>query len=262
LAVVDRPRGVGDPEEVAVLQPRRRFSLGPVVGRGFYVFVVGACGLLGFVGFVAHTPHDSRRTLNNHVSRRSGSRGVFHGAGGVLTMYEVELKLRVDHERVRPRIDSIGAERVGTVRQVDTYYDHPVRDFGETDEALRVRRETDGTDGGTAEITYKGPLADEESKTREELETALGDGETGERILEAVGFEPAATVEKERERFERGEYTIALDTVVGLGEFLEVETEAEEIAPAREGAVELLEALGLDAGEGIRRSYLGMLLEG
>jgi len=176
-------------------------------------------------------------------------------------MYEVELKLRVDHERVRPRIDSIGAEAAGTVRQVDTYYDHPVRDFGETDEALRVRRETDGAGGETAAITYKGPLADGESKTREELETIVEAGGTAEGILEAVGFEPAATVEKERERFESGEYTITLDTVAGLGEFLEVETEAEEIDPAREGAIELLESLGLDAEAGIRRSYLGMLLD-
>ena len=206
-------------------------------------------------------------------------------------MYEVELKVRAEHDRVRPRIESIGAEPAGAVSQVDTYYDHPVREFAETDEALRIRRETDdaadadaaendanetggaaGNDanetgsadgeGERARVTYKGPLVDAASKTREELETAVEDGSTMAAVLESVGFEPAATVEKRRERFRHGEYTVTLDSVAGLGEFVEVETEAEEIEPAREGAVELLERLGLDPGAGIRTSYLGLLLDG
>ena len=185
-------------------------------------------------------------------------------------MYEVELKVRAEHDRVRPRLESIGAEPAGTVSQVDTYYDHPVREFGETDEALRVRRETDdagGTDGEDGEserakVTYKGPLVDDGSKTREELETGVDDGDTMAGVLESVGFEPAATVEKRRERFRHGEYTVTLDTVEGLGEFVEVETEAEAIDPAREGAIEVLERLGLDPADGIRTSYLGLLLDG
>lgn len=176
-------------------------------------------------------------------------------------MYEVELKLRAAHDPLRERLDAIGAEPAGTVTQVDTYYDHPVREFAETDEALRVRRETD-SDGERAKVTYKGPLVDEVSKTREELETGVADGDTMAAIVESVGFDPAATVEKERERFRHGEYTITLDSVEGLGEFVEVETEAEEIEPARAGATELLEALGLDPDEGIRTSYLGLLLAG
>jgi adenylate cyclase class 2 len=175
-------------------------------------------------------------------------------------MYEVELKLRADHDELRERLATIGAEPSGTVTQIDTYYDHPVRDFAETDEALRIRRETNES-GDEARVTYKGPLVDAASKTREERETGVDDGETMAAILESVGFEPAATVEKTRERFRCGEYTVTLDRVAGLGEFIEVETEAEEIDPAREGAIELLETLDLDPERGIRRSYLGLLLD-
>jgi adenylate cyclase class 2 len=175
-------------------------------------------------------------------------------------MYEVELKLRAEHDALRGALDDVGAEPTGTVTQVDTYYDHPVRAFGETDEALRIRRETDGA-GERAEVTYKGPLVDDDSKTREELETGIDDGETMDAILESVGFEPAATVEKTRERYRCGDYTVTLDSVEGLGEFVEIETEADEIEPAREGAIELLERLGLDPEDGIRRSYLGLLLD-
>jgi adenylate cyclase class 2 len=178
-------------------------------------------------------------------------------------MYEVELKVRAEHDRVRPRLESIGAEPEGTVSQVDTYYDHPVREFAETDEALRIRRETDesGESGERAKVTYKGPLVDDASKTREELETGVDDGDTMAGVVESVGFEPAATVEKRREQFSHGEYTVTLDAVEGLGEFVEVETEAEEIESTREGAVEVLERLGLDPADGIRTSYLGLLLD-
>ena len=176
-------------------------------------------------------------------------------------MYEVEVKLRADHGTLRSRLGEIGAESAGTVTQVDTYYDHPGRSFEDTDEALRIRRETDES-GEQAKITYKGPLVDDVSKTREEAETEVEDGETMATIIESVGFDPAATVTKTRERFRSGEYTVTLDTVEGLGEFVEIETEAEEVEPAREGAIDLLERLGLDPDEGIRTSYLGLLLAG
>ena len=177
-------------------------------------------------------------------------------------MYEVELKVRADHDGLRDRLEAVGAEPSGTVRQVDTYYDHPTRAFAETDEALRIRRETDGGGGDERmKVTYKGPLVDPDSKARKELETAVEDGDTFAAALEALGFSAAATVEKTRESFRCDGYTITLDSVAGLGEFVEIEIEAEEIDPAREGAVELLERLGLDPDEGIRRSYLGLLFD-
>jgi adenylate cyclase class 2 len=175
-------------------------------------------------------------------------------------MYEVELKVRADHGRARAALERAGAEPRGTVVQRDTYYDAPHRDFAATDEALRLRVER-GDGETTATLTYKGPLVEAASKTREEREVVLGSAEDGAAILEAVGFDPAATVRKERERFALGGYTVTLDDVDGLGEFLEVETHAEEVEAARQGARELLSELGFDPGDQIRRSYLGLLLD-
>jgi len=175
-------------------------------------------------------------------------------------MYEVEVKVRAAHEPVREALSAAGAEERGTVTQVDVYYDHPTREFGETDEALRVRREQKGS-AETVELTYKGPLVEEASKTRREVETEVEDGDALGDILDAVAFERAATVEKERTRFSLSGYTVTLDSVAGLGEFVEVETEAETIEPAREGAFEILERLGLDPNDQLRTSYLGLLLE-
>lgn len=55
-------------------------------------------------------------------------------------MYEVEVKVRADHEVVREALERLDAERRDTVVQRDVYYDAPHRDFAETDEALRIRR--------------------------------------------------------------------------------------------------------------------------
>jgi adenylate cyclase class 2 len=177
-------------------------------------------------------------------------------------MYEVEIKVRADHDVVRNHLHGLDAIPGGTVRQVDTYYDAPHRDFAETDEALRVREEVTEHDESTA-ITYKGPLIDDSSKSREEHQTRVQNRDAIEGILEGLEFEPAATVEKERERFDLNGYTVALDTVDDLGEFVEVETETpdDDIADAREGARGVLESLGLDPDAGIRTSYLGMLLD-
>jgi len=175
-------------------------------------------------------------------------------------MYEVELKVAADHAPVRERLATLDAESLGAVEQVDTYFEHPVREFAETDEAFRIRRET--SDGDTeTRMTYKGPLIEAASKTREELETTVGDHATVEAIFEELGFEAVETVGKHRERFEHDGYTVTLDTVDGLGEFVEVETEADALEPARRGAVALLRELGLDPDDQIRTSYLGLVLE-
>jgi len=190
-------------------------------------------------------------------------------------MYEVEIKVSADIESVRERLRRFDAEPVGARRQRDVYYDAPHRDFAETDEALRLRRETpiapasdsrsarDGDGYETTKLTYKGPLVDGGSKTRVEHETGVDDGEAASGVFAGLGFEPAATVEKRREFWRYDGYTVTLDDVDGLGEFVEVEREVEDesaVASARDAAVDVLAELELDAADQIRTSYLGLLL--
>jgi adenylate cyclase class 2 len=198
-------------------------------------------------------------------------------------MYEVEMKLRADHDRVRGQLATMDADHVGTVTQVDTYYDAPDRDFATTDEAFRVRRETDhaGAAGGGVEsdagqtgdadtgeervlLTYKGPLVDDSSKTREEAETRVADEEALRDILDGLGYDPAATVRKERDRYEVAGCRVTLDYVADLGEFVEVEhhdaVAHRDIDRAREAVTDLLVDLGLAPGESIQTSYLGLML--
>ena len=177
-------------------------------------------------------------------------------------MYEVELKLRADHESLRERLDDVGADRIEHRQQIDTYYDAPHRSFADTDEALRIRREETNDGDDRTKLTYKGPLVEAASKTREEHETVVDDDEALQGVLAGLGFEPAAVVEKDRTYYDFEGYTLVLDAVEGLGEFVEIEREVAEaeIETAREEAVDVLERLGLDPDEQIRTSYLGLLL--
>ncbi|AGB37373.1 class IV adenylate cyclase [Natronococcus occultus] len=179
-------------------------------------------------------------------------------------MYEVEVKVPADLETVRDRLAELGATPTGAVVQVDTYYDAPHRSFPETDEALRIRTERPEDAPDETRLTYKGPLLDETSKSREEVETAVGSGEKVDTVLTKLDFEPAATVRKDRERFALEGYTITLDSVEDVGDYVEVEREVDDedaLEDAREGAFDVLERLGLDPGAQIRTSYLGLLLE-
>lgn len=177
-------------------------------------------------------------------------------------MYEVECKVRADHDTVREHLDALGSTHIESVEQVDTYYNAPDRDFAETDEALRIREERAGKATETL-LTYKGPLVDSESKTREEAETAVTDPEATREILTGLGYEPTATVRKERKRYSVDGVIVTLDSVEELGEFVEAELEAERgegIDTARTRVKTVLEKIDLDPDTQIRTSYLGLLL--
>jgi len=182
-------------------------------------------------------------------------------------MYEVEIKVPVGGD-VRDRLQAIGADQVERVHQVDDYFDAPHRDFATTDEALRIRHER--VVGATVsadervQLTYKGPKIDAASKTRTEHEVAIGDPATAQAVLEALGFDLAATVEKDRQRFQVGETHATVDDVAGLGTYLELEREVDDEAAvdaARDALEGVLADLDLDPDDQIRTSYLGLLLE-
>ncbi|AMQ19297.1 class IV adenylate cyclase [Thermococcus peptonophilus] len=175
-------------------------------------------------------------------------------------MIEVELKGYASDEifqRIREEFEFIRKEY-----HEDTYYQHPCRDFSETDEALRIRiRRFNGH--FEAFMTYKGPKIDEHSKTRKEIEVPLSDPDKHAEILESLGFVEVLTVSKIREKYyvEKG-IIIALDDVEGLGKFIEIEamTERNEDVPQLIDKLRaILTELGVERFE--RRSYLELLLE-
>jgi len=189
-------------------------------------------------------------------------------------VYEVEQKFRVtDPAALESRLVALAARFRDPVEQVDRYFAHPCRDFVKTDEALRLRRV-----GDDLAVTWKGPRIDSASKTRRELELGLaaaaplpggprGGQATLDRwteLLEALGFRRVRDVAKRRRTarvlWQGTEMEAALDTVAGLGDFLELELQAAQgEVPLATACIESL-ACELGCGEPERRSYLELVI--
>ena len=172
-------------------------------------------------------------------------------------LLEIELKVRVgDLEAVRERLASTNARSEGEVMERDIYFNAPHRDFGKTDEALRLRYHN-----GSVTLTYKGAKRGEyRYKARTELNCDIGAGGVMERILGELGFVRVAEVKKVREYFHYQGALISLDVVEGLGTFVEIEVAGSEGdgGPSAKIAA-LAEELGVD-GPPILESYLELLL--
>ena len=189
-------------------------------------------------------------------------------------MIEVEVKLPLRRQenteetgRIAEVLCSMGFRKAARFRQRDTYFDNEAGEIRGGGKALRIRETKDLMKGVvTAELNFKGPRMDQVSMTRQELETEVGQAETGRRILAALGFSPVLPeVVKERTEYRRKEITAALDRVEGLGDFLELEILADE--ETENGKVlqkleELLGELGYQMGDTVTRSYLSMLQQG
>ena len=179
--------------------------------------------------------------------------------------YEVEQKFEVsDHEAVQGKLSEYGAQWSPATIQVDRYFAHPAKDFGETDEALRIRRS-----GNQYCVTYKGPKVDATTKTRREIEISLPEGNSGaadfDDLLVSLGFRLACIVSKERLpgqlHWEDHTIYLALDTIKSLGSFVELEVTCDEasVEAAKRAIASLATDLGLTKNQ--RLSYLELLMQ-
>jgi adenylate cyclase class 2 len=172
-------------------------------------------------------------------------------------MLEIELKVRISSlEPVRQHLIRLNAQFCGRIHEHDIYYNAPHRDFGITDEAVRVRYTN-----GHAVITYKGAkIKTSALKAREELNTAVESGEIFEQVLDRLGFKKTAEVNKWRENYKLGTMAVSLDSVDELGTFAEIEIIAQNDDPDASAEIEKIsKELGIQ-GEPILASYLELLL--
>ena len=162
-------------------------------------------------------------------------------------MREAEAKIRVDCSRfdeLRGVLRGKGYRLEGRVREDDVYYQHPCRDLMRSDEALRLRYS-----GGRMVLSYKGPRSGGRLKVREELEARV-EGPLG-LILERLGFRESVRVGKSREVYRGDRVKVFLDTVDGVGCFIEVESLTGDPMHVSEA----LKELGLDKEEVVYESY-------
>jgi adenylate cyclase class 2 len=178
---------------------------------------------------------------------------------------EVEQKFRVvDRAAILARLAERGALLGEPQPQVDQYFNHPSRDFAQTDEAFRIRQVDDDNF-----LTYKGPKLDRTTKTRREIEVPIARGKQAAdqfaELLTALGFRPVAEVRKRRRKttidHAGREVDVVLDDVEHVGAYVELECIAGEadMQAAKQAIASLAAELGLTENE--RKSYLELLLE-
>jgi adenylate cyclase class 2 len=172
-------------------------------------------------------------------------------------MLEFELKVRIPSlDPVRKQLIGHNARFCGRLHEHDIYYNAPHRDFGVTDEAIRVRYTND-----QAVVTYKGAkIKTSALKAREELNMVVDSGAVFEQMLDRLGFTRTAEVNKWRENYRLFEAAITLDEVENLGTFVEIEIlAADENSNPTARIEEIAKEVGV-FGEPILASYLELLL--
>lgn len=174
-----------------------------------------------------------------------------------VSVIEIEAKYwSPGNDKVEKALARLGARKLSEDEIEDTYFSHPSKDFGSTDEALRLRKRSGG-----AEIEYKGPrMKSAGVKAREEISVKVENALEAQRIVERLGFKGFCVVRKKRTSYVYDKMRVDVDNVEGLGEFIELEAITE--SPERSASLfELLRReLGLERTE--PKTYLELLLDG
>lgn len=145
-------------------------------------------------------------------------------------MIEVEIKSKLnDFNSVKERLKELNIIKISEEVQEDIYLDRKDIKFAKNDKALRIRKIIKENSENIV-ITYKGPKINKISKTREEIESTVVDGENILKIFEKLGFYKGGFVKKIREIYKFKEYIISLDNVEGLDPYIEIEVDLEDDA--------------------------------
>ncbi|MFZ5818861.1 MAG: class IV adenylate cyclase [Chloroflexota bacterium] len=161
---------------------------------------------------------------------------------------ETEVKFYInDLGQVEDRLRALGAQLVQPrVHETNLRFDLPDGSLRGAGRVLRLRMDTQ------ARLTYKGPSERlDRVLSRAEYETSVGDFETAQRILRALGYVVSATYEKFRATYEWEGLHVMLDELP-YGDFVEIE------GPHAERLQTASRALGLDFNAAIPASYLAL----
>lgn len=187
-------------------------------------------------------------------------------------MIEVEVKLKIDFaESIEKKLIELGFKKGQTLQEIDYYYNGVDRDFRTSGEALRLRL-VESLDGSAVvadrpgepliQMTYKGPKLDNVSMSRVEHQVNIDNFETMLSILSSLGYKPVEPVIKLRRELFSEEICACVDTVDGLGDYLELEIMVDKESH-RENALDrisvVLKQLGYSISDTTTTSYLSML---
>lgn len=165
-------------------------------------------------------------------------------------MIEREVKLRFDSpDDARAAILATGATLLRDRRlQEDALFDTDDELLQGQHSALRLR-----TDAGTNRLTFKGPVAPDTMKVRDEYETEVGSHAVMTRVLEALGLHVWFRYEKYREEYTAQDLIVALDETP-IGTYVEIEGDEHAI-------LAMTSALGRTPEEFVLQSYRRLFVQ-
>lgn len=174
-------------------------------------------------------------------------------------MKDIEIEIQVNIENSNSLLSFLEEKAVFQKEnhQIDEYFSPAHRNFTEArpiKEWLRLR----GSDGKYS-ITYKNWHFDENGKGQycDEYETGINDLAQSKKILEALNFKSIVTVDKLRKTWTYKDYEIDIDSINGLGDFVEIEYIGKEAVDPKKTTEEMVNFLK-DIGCGkIKRNYVG-----
>lgn len=158
---------------------------------------------------------------------------------------EIEVKLYVrDLKKIELRLHDLKAQLIQPrVHEINFRYDMPDGSLRANGRVLRLRRDKNVI------LTYKGPSSIIDGIfSRTELETTIGDLETAQHILEALGYVQILVYEKYRTVYDLNGCHIMLDELP-YGNFVEIE--GSDASSIRNMAVQI----GLDFESAVSAGY-------
>ncbi|HEX7010951.1 MAG TPA: class IV adenylate cyclase [Phycisphaeraceae bacterium] len=167
---------------------------------------------------------------------------------------EIEAKMRLpDLEAIEHKLQEASAQWVTELMEVNTYFDTPQGQLKSTDQGLRIRLEQPSDAPPRVVLTYKGPRAHGQLKSRSEVELAVENERDAAQLLAALGYQPVLSFQKRRRRWQLDSCLIELDTLPYLGDFIEIE------GPSEQAVLTVRQKLGLEDLPLISASYITML---
>lgn len=160
---------------------------------------------------------------------------------------EVEIRARVDgFEKIKETLKKIGADFSGTETQID-------RIFGASKFLDSNRMIVEGGLSARIRETNNKKTLEFKEILRErggiELSSELTNTGMAEKMLKKLDFEEAFTIKKTRENYSHKDFTISLDKVEKLGNFIEIEKIVHSEDGADEARKECLALLNVLAPE-------------
>lgn len=172
-----------------------------------------------------------------------------------VTIREFDTQLKIPGVLSQEVLENLKAQFQESVHQHDEYYS-PKKGGRRSRELLRIRiQQKDGTQDSTIILTYKGPRLKQAALQKPRFDIVITQQE---RELLAQYFKLSATITKKREIFTIGGVAVHIDTVEGLGSFVEFCTQTKG---GLDAIVKTLNDLGIDSSSALSESYLDMMLK-